>query len=68
MGNDQSKKDNKDQMERLESINGELFQSFDPDDESWVVGGSFSGASGSVNGKFKDGGGDFDLDFDTVQG
>ena len=26
--------------EQLEEINGELFGSFDPDDESWIVGGS----------------------------
>ena len=28
----------KDQNE-LESINGEMFQSFDPDDASWISGG-----------------------------
>ena len=26
--------------EELESINNELFSSFDPDDESWIAGGS----------------------------
>jgi|SoiMethySBSTD1v2_1073268.scaffolds.fasta_scaffold1808306_1 hypothetical protein len=44
----------KDQNE-LESINGEMFQSFDPDDASWITGGKVVyTASGTVdsNGKF----------------
>ncbi len=54
--------------EELERINSELFGSFDPEDESWIVGGSKT-VSGSVtftpNGP--DGGGDFDLVFAEME-
>ena len=50
--------------EELERINSELFGSFDPEDESWIVGGSKT-VSGSVTftPTGPDGGGDFDLVF-----
>lgn len=54
--------------EELERINSELFGSFDPEDESWIVGGSKT-VSGSVtftpNGP--DGGGDFDYVFAEME-
>ena len=54
--------------EELETINSELFGSFDPEDEAWIVGGSKT-LSGSVtftpNGP--DGGGDVDLVFAELE-
>lgn len=54
--------------EELERINSELFGSFDPEDESWIVGGSKT-ASSSVtytpNGP--DGGADFDVVFAELE-
>lgn len=54
-----------DKKVELENINNELFNSFDPEEELWVVGGSGS-VSGSVTsqGGKADGGGDVDLDFE----
>jgi len=54
----------------LESINSELFNAFNPEDELWVVGGSKSvSGSGSVtstpNGP--DGGGDVDVDWSFAE-
>jgi len=54
--------------EELETINSELFGSFDPEDESWIVGGSKT-VSGSVtftpNGP--DGGADVDFVFAELE-
>lgn len=54
--------------EELERINSELFGSFDPEDESWIVGGSKT-VSGSVtftpNGP--DGGADVDFVFAELE-
>ena len=54
--------------EELEKINSELFGSFDPEDESWIVGGSKT-ASGSVTftPAGPDGGGDFDVVFAEME-
>jgi hypothetical protein len=49
--------------EELETINSELFGSFDPEDESWIVGGSKS-VTGS--GTFTPNGPDGTVDFDFV--
>lgn len=50
----------------IESLNNDLFNSFNPQDEPWVVGGT---GSGSFNGTFGHGGTDAqidgDIDFDT---
>jgi hypothetical protein len=52
----------------LERINSELFGSFDPEDESWIVGGSKT-VSGSVTftPSGPDGGGDVDLVFAELE-
>jgi hypothetical protein len=34
------KKNNNTNGEELEGLNNNLFRSFDPDDENWIVGGS----------------------------
>lgn len=49
--------------EELEKINSELFGSFDPEDESWIVGGSKS-VTGSAT--YTPSGPDGTVDFDWV--
>jgi len=49
--------------EELERINSELFSSFDPEDEAWIVGGSKT-TSSSVT--YTPAGGDAGADFDAV--
>jgi len=50
--------------EELERINNELFGSFDPEDELWIVGGSKTGTSSvTYTPTGPDGGVDFDWVF-----
>lgn len=49
--------------EELERINSELFGSFDPEDELWIVGGS---KSVTVSGTFTPNGPDSTVTFDWV--
>ena len=56
--------------EALENLNSELFDSFNPNEELWIVGGTKSGsASGSVTHtpSGTDGGGDVDIDWSFVE-
>lgn len=52
-------------MKKLESLNSELFQSFNPENEPWIVGGTTGSTSGSFthNNGSNDGSVDGDLDF-----
>jgi hypothetical protein len=45
-------------MSKLENINDELFSSFDPEEELWIVGGQKS-----ISGSGSSGGGDGDFDW-----
>jgi hypothetical protein len=58
----------KDINEELEGINSELFGAFNPEDESWIVGGSktFS-SSGTYTPTGPDGGADFDWVFAEME-
>ena len=54
--------------EELESINSELFGSFDPEDEAWIVGGSKSiSGSATYTPTGPDAGGDFDWVFAEME-
>lgn len=50
----------------LETLNNELFNSFNPQDEPWVVGGGFTGTGshGTHGPSGPDPGGDVDIDAD----
>jgi hypothetical protein len=54
--------------EELETINSELFGSFDPEDESWIVGGSKTTSSSvTYTPTGPDGGADFDAVFAEME-
>ena len=54
--------------EELETINSELFGAFDPEDESWIVGGSKSiSGSATYTPNGPDGGVDFDWVFAELE-
>jgi hypothetical protein len=54
--------------EELETINSELFGSFDPEDESWIVGGSKTvSGSATYTPTGPDGGADFDWVFAELE-
>lgn len=47
----------------LEAINSELFTTFEPSEEAWVVGGSGSASGSATYNNGADGGGDVDYDW-----
>ncbi len=54
--------------QELETINSELFGSFDPEDESWIVGGSKTvSSSATYTPTGPDGGADFDWVFAELE-
>lgn len=56
--------ENKTDVDKLESINDELFTAFNPDEELWIVGGNKSvSGSGGTTGSGGDVSGDGDFDF-----
>jgi hypothetical protein len=47
----------------LESINGELFDSFDPEQELWIIGGSTTHTVSTTT-TYSSGNTDFDADYE----
>jgi hypothetical protein len=60
------KKKNNINGEELESINGDLFHPFDPEDETWIVGGSKS-ITTSITYTPNSYDGLFDVDYESVE-